>query len=253
MKTILWTGIVLFNLSFCDSPPKKSEKKEEPITQQMKQQWENLFDGSDTDAWHLYNGDGEMSQDWYIEGENLVFRPVKGHSPQNIVTQAEYTNFELSLEWKISEAGNSGIFYGVIESDKYIEPYLTGPEIQVLDNERHEDAFIKPKYHQAGALYDMIQPRSEACKPAGEWNHLFLQVNHQTNKASVKLNGIEIVTYEPHGENWDALVRESKFKNLEAYNYVEAPDFGKFKTGKIGLQDHGNIVSYRNIKIREIQ
>ena len=253
MKTVFWMGIVFFSLTFCDNPPKKSEKKEEPITQQFRLQWEILFDGSNTDAWHLYNGKDEMSKDWHIEGNALVFRPVKGNPKQNIVTKKMYTNFELSLEWKISEAGNSGIFYGVVESDKYIEPYLTGPEIQVLDNERHEDAFIKPKYHQAGALYDLIQPSSEACNPAGEWNHVLLMVDHQTNKATVKLNGIEILAYEPHGKNWDTLVEKSKFNNMNAYNYVEAPDFGKFQTGKIGLQDHDNVVSYRNIKIREIQ
>lgn len=249
MKTIIWISAALLSLSFCGNPPKKMEKKE--ITS-MQGEWEVLFDGSSTDQWHIFNGEG-ISEDWHIEDGALVFRPIKGHPKQNLVTNKEYTNFELSLEWKISEKGNSGIFYGVIESDKYYEPYLTGPEIQVLDNDGHPDAQANPKYHQAGALYDMVQPSADVCKPAGEWNHVLLTVNHKTNTASVQLNGTEIVRFEPHGEKWDAMVAASKFGNKEAYNYTKAPDFGKFQTGKIGLQDHDDVVSYRNIKIREIQ
>ena len=162
----------------------------------------------------------------------------------NIVTDKEFTNFELSLEWKIVEGGNSGIFWGVKEGEGYETPYQTGPEIQVLDNERHPDSFNNPNFHQAGALYDMVQPSQDACKPAGEWNHVFISINYNTNKASVKLNDVEIVNFPLSGPEWDALVVNSKFKDWK--------DFAKFKTGKIGLQDHGDGVSYRNIKIREL-
>ena len=252
MKNAIWACTVLLTLSFCNEAPKKNEKKMNATTSEMQSDWEILFDGSSTDQWHVYNGEG-MSEDWHIEGDALVFRPQKGKPKQNIVTNNDYTNFELSLEWKISEAGNSGIFYGVVESDAYYEPYLTGPEIQVLDNERHPDANANPKYHQAGALYDMVQPSADVCKPAEEWNHVLLTVDHKNNKASVVLNGTEIVRYEPNGPNWNAMVAASKFGNKNSPSYTEAPDFGKFQTGKIGLQDHDDVVSYRNIKIREIQ
>ena len=252
MKNVLWVCTVFLTLNFCDEPPKKNEKKMKETSTKMQSDWEVLFDGSSTDQWHTYNGEG-MSENWHIEDDALVFRPQKGKPKQNIVTNKEYTNFELSLEWRISEVGNSGIFYGVVESENYFEPYLTGPEIQVLDNERHPDAKIKPNYHQAGALYDMVQPSTDVCKPAGEWNHILLTVDHKNNKASVVLNGTEIVSYEPNGANWDAMVTTSKFGNKKAPDYIEAPDFGKFQTGKIGLQDHDDVVSYRNIKIREIQ
>ena len=158
----------------------------------------------------------------------------------------------LSIEWNVSEVGNSGIFWAVQESPEFGEPYLTGPEIQVLDNERHPDAQANPKFHQAGALYDMVQPTSDVCNPAGEWNHVVLTVDHNKNEGSVVLNGTEIVTFAVHGSEWDALVKASKFGNTEASNYTHAPKFGTFRTGKIGLQDHGNQVSFRNIKIKEL-
>ncbi len=141
---------------------------------------------------------------------------------------------------------------GVREGKEFGEPYLTGPEIQILDNDRHPDALEKPKYHQAGALYDMIQPTSDVCNPAGEWNHVVLTIDHNTNKGSVVLNGTEIVTFAVYGPQWDSLVKASKFSNKEASNYIEAPKFGTFRTGKIGLQDHGDQVYFRNIKIKEL-
>ena len=163
---------------------------------------------------------------------------------KNIVTKDEYTNFKLSLEWKISEGGNSGIFWSVYEDSAYNEAYQTGPEIQVLDNERHPDAQANPKFHQAGALYDLVQPSSDVCKPAGEWNKCVIMVDHKNNEGWVELNDTRIVEFEPHGEQWDSLVAGSKFADWEG--------FGAYRTGKIGLQDHGDIVAYRNIKIKAL-
>ena len=90
----------------------------------------------------------------------------------------------------------------------------------------------------------MVQPTQNVCKPAGEWNHVLISINYNSNKGSVKLNDVEIVTFALTGPEWDALVVDSKFSDWD--------DFAKFKTGKIGLQDHGDGVSYRNIKIREL-
>lgn len=115
---------------------------------------------------------------------------------------------------------------------KFNEAYQTGLEIQVLDNERHPDAKANPKFHQAGALYDLVQPEQDICKPAGEWNHCVLSVNHKTNEGSVTLNGTKIVSFPVHGEEWDKMVENSKFKGWEG--------FGKHHTGHIRLQDHGD-------------
>jgi len=180
----------------------------------------------------------------------LTFDPAlrpKGDYVHDIVTDKIYKNFELSIEWNISEGGNSGIFWGVQEGELHNKPYATGPEIQVLDNERHPDAKANPKFHQAGALYDLVQPSKDVCKPAGQWNHILLSIDHIKNKGSVKLNGTQIVEFPLSGPQWDALVSNSKFNDQCEFKY-----FGKFKSGKIGLQDHSDKVSFRNIKIRKL-
>ena len=226
----------------CKQAPKKNTSTVESNTKER--EWVDLFDGVSFSGWHQFNS-SEMSAAWIIEDGAMVLPDGTGEGKgNNIVTDKEYTNFELSLEWKIVEGGNSGIFWGVKEGEGYETPYQTGPEIQVLDNERHPDSFNNPNFHQAGALYDMVQPSQDACKPAGEWNHVLISINYNTNNASVKLNDVEIVNFPLSGPEWDALVVNSKFKDWK--------DFAKFKTGKIGLQDHGDGVSYRNIKIREL-
>lgn len=241
MKITNLTILAIAVLAACSSP-KKEEAKEESMKE--KSEWVWLFNGENLDAWKLYNGNGEMSPNWTIEEDgSMKFTPSEG-GRQNIVSVDEYTNFLLSLEWKIAEGGNSGIFWGVKEDTALSEPYLTGPEIQVLDNERHPDAEANPKFHQAGALYDMVQPSADVCKPAGEWNKVQIQVNHKKNKAHVKLNGTKIVEFKPHGPEWDSLVAKSKF--------ADWGQFGKYQTGKIGLQDHGDVVYFRNIKIKEL-
>ena len=226
-----------------DSDPLSGIEVEPPKASNA--EWSVLFDGSSFDGWHLYNG-GAIEEPWKLEEGAMVFYPPKERQEgksYNIVTDAQYTNFVLTLEWKISEGGNSGIFWGVAEEEKYGQPYLTGPEIQVLDDAAHPDA-KNGTSHQAGALYDMIAPSEEAVKPTGEWNQVELMVNHETNSGHVVLNGKKIVEFPVHGAEWDAMVANSKFADWEG--------FGAYTTGKIGLQDHGDIVAYRNIKIKEL-
>jgi len=235
----------------CQDQPKKKTNKTTPsnienIVESKSSDWVNLFDGKTFNGWHQFNK-SEMSPAWSIEDGAMVFSPTSKLSDHNIVTDGLYTNFELSLECKISKGGNSGIFWGVQEDPKYSYPFQTGPEIQVLDNKEHPDAQANPKYHQAGALYDLVQPSQDVCNPAESWNHFILKVDHILNKGSVKLNGTEIAIFPVNGKPWEELVNGSKFDN-EAFK-----DFGKFKTGNIGLQDHGDVVYFRNIKIRDIE
>lgn len=240
--------LIMFVMAFtaCKQTTKDSAQAETEVKdeQEMKpeSEWITLFDGTNYDHWRGYLTDS-MHPEWTIEDGAMAFVPGK-EGGKNIITKDVFTDFELSLEWKISEGGNSGIFWGVYEDPKYREAYQTGPEIQVLDNDRHPDAKANPKFHQAGALYDMVQPEHDVCKPAGEWNLCVLKVNHKTNQGSVTLNGTEIVTFPVHGEAWDAMVAKSKFKGWEG--------FGKHHTGHIGLQDHGDKVWFRNIKIKEL-
>ncbi len=222
----------------------QTENKTEKVIDEPIEEWTILFDGSSFDQWHGYNNGDEMHKEWTLVDGAMVFTPGESGG-KNIVTNTSYTNFVLSLEWKISEGGNSGIFWGVFEDTTYSEAYHTGPEIQVLDNERHPDANVNGKLHQAGALYDMIEPEVDMVKPAGEWNLCVITIDHNKNQGIVEMNGTKIVEFTAHGEEWDNMVANSKFADWKG--------FGKYQTGKIGLQDHGDIVSYRNIKIKELK
>ena len=208
-------------------------------------EWTVLFDGTSFDGWKEYLKDG-VSDHWKLEDGAMVLHPPKDRKKgeaYNLVTTKNFTDFELSLDWRISEGGNSGVFWGVMEMPSLPEAYQTGPEIQVLDNEKHPDAKVGTT-HQAGSLYDMIGPSKDVTKPVGEWNTMVIKVNHKTNQGSVTLNGEEIVTFPTNDPGWSAMVSKSKFADWD--------HFGKHPTGKIGLQDHGDMVSFRNIKIKEL-
>lgn len=208
-------------------------------------EWTILFDGTSFDQWKEYLKDG-VSDHWKIEGDAMVLYPPKERKNgegYNLVTKKDYTDFILSLDWKISEGGNSGIFWGVNEDPNLHEAYQTGPEIQILDNEKHPDAKAGTT-HRAGALYDMVPPIKDVTNPVGEWNNCVVTINHKANSGSIELNGVEIVTFPLNNPEWEVMVSKSKFANWA--------EFGKFPTGKIGLQDHGNQVSFKNIKIKEL-
>ncbi|MEO6132328.1 MAG: DUF1080 domain-containing protein, partial [Saprospiraceae bacterium] len=140
-------------------------------------------------------------------------------------------------EWKISPCGNSGIIYNVVESTDHEYVWKTGPEMQVLDNTCHPDARFKA--HKAGDLYDMIESNYVTVKPAGQWN----KVRLIKNKGHVEhwLNGRKVVEYDMYTDKWKDMISKSKFKDMKG--------FGLAPKGKISLQDHGNPVWYRNIKI----
>lgn len=213
------------------------------VTQgKMETNWTILFDGSSFDHWRGYLSE-EMYSEWTIEDRAMVFTPGKS-GLKNIISREKYTSFILSIEWKISEAGNSGILWGVYEDAAFKEAHDSGPEIQVLDNEMHPDGKNPGGFHSAGALYDLRAPIKDVTKPVGEWNLCLIEVNHKTNTGKVTLNGTEIVNFPVHGADWDAMVANSKFKDWAG--------FGKYQTGHIGLQDHGDKVWYRDIKIQKL-
>ena len=159
------------------------------------------------------------------------------------MTEEKYESFELQVEWKISEGGNSGILWGVQEIDKYDEPYYTGPEIQILDNKRHPDA-KNGLNRTAGALYDMVPPAKDVTKPAGEWNSEVIHIDYEENKGWVKLNGVKVTQFPVNGEEWKNMVKNSKFSKWK--------DFGTKQKGYIALQDHDDKVWFRNIRIKEL-
>lgn len=208
--------------------------------------WELLFDGQSIDQWRNFKSDG-LGSGWIVDDNAIHLNAQKkddgGWQAQDggdIISKSEYENFELSIEWKIANCGNSGIMYNVVEDDKYDYVWLTGPEMQVLDNTCHPDAKIET--HRAGDLYDMIACKYETVKPAGQWNQARLVIDN--GKAEHWLNGRKVVEYELWTEEWNKMVAGSKFKDM--------PDFGKARKGYISLQDHGDPVWYRNIKIRKL-
>lgn len=214
-------------------------------TKEKKEGWQLLFDGKSFNGWHTY-GKKTVGNAWKVEAGAIVLDTVKKegfqvHGGGDLVTNKEYENFHLKVEWKIAPCGNSGIiFLSHEDTAKYRYSWLTGPEMQVLDNDCHPDGKIHK--HRAGDLYDLIASASEPVKPVGEWNlaEIILNKGH----LELFLNGVKVVETQMWDDNWKKLVAGSKFKSM--------PDFGKYKKGHIVLQDHGNRVSFRNIKIKEL-
>ncbi len=200
--------------------------------------WKLLFDGSTLKGWHEY-GKKTAGTAWKTDGGALHL-DASDTTGADLVTNDEFSNYDLKLEWKISKNGNSGIIFNVKELPQYDESYKTGPEMQVLDNDGHPDGKIKK--HRAGDLYDLISSSSEPVKPVGEWNQVEIKLNK--GKLDFFLNGVQVVSTTMWNANWDNLVKGSKFKSM--------PGFAKYKTGRIALQDHGNDVWFRNIKIRKL-
>lgn len=203
--------------------------------------WQKLFDGKTTSGWHTY-GKTTVGTNWKVDNGALFFDAKNKTAGQggDLVTNEEFTNYHLKLEWKISKNGNSGIIFNVKEDPKYNATYTTGPEMQVLDNDGHADGKITK--HRAGDLYDLVKSRIENVKPVGEWNTSEIILNN--GNLELIQNGESVVKTIMWDDNWKRLVAGSKFKTW--------PAFAMYKTGKIALQDHGDEVWYRNISIKRL-
>lgn len=210
--------------------------------------WELLFDGESTEHWRGYGKDS-FPHGWVIEDGALK---VEGSGAGeaggggDIIYDQEFKDFELSLEWKVSEGGNSGIFYLAEEVEG--EPiYTSAPEMQILDNEKHPDARLgKDGNRQAGSLYDLVPAKPQNARPVGEWNEVSIIVYRGT--VVHNQNGENVVEYHLWTDDWNEMVENSKFKDWE--NFLNAG--GDDRQGYIGLQDHGDDVWFRNIKIRKL-
>ncbi len=210
-----------------------------------------LFDGKSFAGWRGYLKDSFPSGGWVIDNGALKCngsgRGEAGSASGGDILYAvqKYSNFHLKLEWKISEGGNSGIFYLGQEDPKFDAIWKTAPEMQVLDNERHPDAQAgKDGNRKAGSLYDLIPAVPQNTKPAGQWNSVEIKVY----KGSVWhiQNGVTVIEYHLWTPEWNKLVAGSKFPSLN-------PDWANVAVeGYIGLQDHGDDVWFRNIKIKPL-
>lgn len=196
--------------------------------------WQTLFDGSSLAAWRTFKQTG-LHPNWQIVDGALTLTAAGGG---DILTREQYQDFELELSWQISEGGNSGVFILADETGPYM--YSHAPEIQILDNERHSDNQLAS--HRSGSLYDLIAAPASAQKPAGAWNQLVIRL--QQGHLQVWQNQVQTVDIQLGSARWQQLVKTSKFANW--------PGFAAGKAGHIGLQDHGDKVAFKQIRIRKL-
>ena len=218
------------------APPEAAPGPNTLTAAQQAEGWRLLFNGTDLKGWKGYKKD-EPGANWQVTNGELT---LAAGGAGDIMTVEQFGPFELSLEWKIAPNGNSGIIYLIREEADAANTYNTGPEMQVLDNDGHPDGKIPS--HRAGALYDLEVPPDGAVKPVGEWN-----------EAVVRFTGTEI-------EHWlnGTLVAESSYGDdalkakVAGSKFKQWPKFGTYSSGHIALQDHGDRVWYRNIRIRPL-
>lgn len=196
--------------------------------------WQLLFDGQSFTGWRNYR-EKQVGDGWTIEEGAMKLAEAGGG---DLISEKTWENFDFLIDWKISEAGNSGIFILADETGKYI--YSHAPEIQILDNEKAHDN--KTDTHLAGSLYDMVAVHSSASKPAGEWNTTRIKLNDHL--LQVWQNGVMTTNVVIGTSTWKNLVAASKFADWEG--------FAANSSGHLGLQDHGNTVWFKNIKIKEL-
>ena len=198
--------------------------------------WRLLFDGTTSTGWHVY-GAGPVTGWEIVDGTLVALGQGGGH---DIVTDDEFENFELALDWNVSPRANSGIFFNVVEQG-HDAIYATGPEYQLIDDEGWPSPL--EDWQRTGANYAMHPPLVRAARPVGEWNHTRIVVNR--GQVEHWLNGAKTAAYELWTPEWEALRAAGKWKDFPAY--------GRAKKGRLGLQDHGNKVWFRNIKVRVIR
>ncbi len=194
--------------------------------------WSLLFDGQSLEQWRSYQEE-ELSDGWASENGCLTRVAWAG----DVVSRDQFENFELKLEWRISDSGNSGIF--ILGDEQGSSIHQTGLEMQVLDNVGHWDA--SNPTHRSGAYYDMIAPDHDTTQAVGHWNKV--HILSRGDQVEFWLNGRQTASFELGSSEWEAQYQASKF--------TDRPRYGSLRKGHIGLQDHWDKVWYRNIRVLE--
>jgi hypothetical protein len=193
--------------------------------------WKPMFDGKSLAGWRGYKT--ETAPTGWTAADGVLTRTGAGG---DLMTTEQYGDFEMRFEWKVTQGSNSGVIYRIATTEPY--PWHTGPEYQILHNAGHADG--KNPITSAGSNYAVNPPTKDLSKPVGEWNEgrLIARGNHVEHW----LNDVKVVEYEIGSADWAARVKASKFGKI--------PPYGTMKRGYIALQDHGDMVSYRNLKIK---
>jgi hypothetical protein len=247
MKKILLLSLIALIGASCSS--KHNAASSEPAAdntltkQEQKEGWTLLFDGKDLKGWHSYHRD-TAAANWVVKDGQIEYDRTHDRAGDDLVTNGIYTNYELQLQWRITDGGNSGIIFDIQELPNVNATFMTGPEMQVLDNIHASDNH--PETHLAGCLYDMMGSAAVSKpKPVGEWNQVRIVQDH--GHLTFWLNGIQTVDTVIGSPEWNAMIQKSKFKNREFGN------FAKIAGGKIALQKHPGASGWKNIKIRELK
>ena len=226
----LWAGC---------AAPETSATEEATTTsaQPEKSEWISLFDGSSLDAWRDYKG---QTISWKIEDGALTTDGGIG----DIVTKDTFDNFELEFDWKISEAGNSGVLYLVQDGEAYQQAHETGPEYQIIDadNFTKKNDYPLEETQKTAANYALHTAEGASMKPLQEYNHGKIVVND--GHVEHWLNGKKVVAYDLWTDAWKQQVAQTKFKDM--------PGYGASKEGHIALQDHQDRVWFRNIRVKRL-
>lgn len=234
MKHLLLISALAFSFLSLQAQEQNSLTKKE-----IKEGWQLLFDGKTLDGWKGFNSDKVFSC-WSVKDGELICLGEGGSvTAGDIVTISEFENFELSIDWNISNAGNSGIFYHVMEGSQYHAAYETGPEYQLIDDAGWPGGL--EDWQQTAADYGMYSAsKDKKMKPAGEWNTS--RIIYNKGHVEYWLNGKKVVEFAAYSDEWKEKLAQSKWKDY--------PGYAISKRGHIGLQNHGSGVKFRNIKIK---
>jgi len=230
--------ICLALLGGCDSSKQPAASQ----SQNVGEEWIVLFNGDNLDGWRTY-GEASVNSGWIVEDGAIVLdvdASTNSTTGGDLITADQYENFELQLEWKISEGGNSGIFFGVQEIAGQRVAYETGVEMQILDDDRHADGARRET--SAGSCYALYPPTEDVVRPVGEYNEVRILV--RDGNVEHWLNGTMIVAYTIGSADWSDRVAASKFADWQ--------HFARYRKGHIALQDHTDRVWFRNLKLRQL-
>jgi azurin len=241
-QTIAGVFAIAICLLFVSGCSEKPDQQNLLSDQETKDGWKLLFDGKTMNGWHLYNR-GSIPSAWSVDSGKLVCNPhAKNVKHGDLVTDKVYQDFDLRFEWKISKAGNSGLFIDVQERPDLVNTFNTGPEYQLLDDANVEPDYLKNLSHKAAAIFGVVPNNSNTMPKPGEWNQS--RILQQDGKLSFWLNGVLTVQVDLNSPEWKTLVAASSLSKF--------PEFGAAVRGHLAVQDWTNGVAFRNMKIKEL-
>jgi hypothetical protein len=204
--------------------------------------WALLFDGNTMNGWHVFNK-GNMPSAWSADSGKLICNPhAKNVKHGDLVTDKEYENYDLTFDWKISKAGNSGLFINVQERPEFGATFATGPEYQLLDDRNVEPGYLNNLSHKAASIFGVIPDTSKTMPKSGDWNHS--RIMQKKGKVTFWLNGVQTVMIDFKSDDWK--------KAVAASSMIKYPSYAVALKGHIALQDWTSGVVFRDIKIKEL-